>query len=160
MKPLPGQRKKTYRPTQRLFLLLLSNQQILLGGFVDWKAIGGTTVAWGDMSSFADQVKVSFVTISDLENLIESKKPLLLIDARRNTQYNEGHIYGAINLPVSEIEKRRGEIKNTKEIVIYADNELEAFQEATKLFDMKLISASVLRGGLDEWKNKGYALVK
>lgn len=133
---------------------------ILQGGFVDWKSIGERTVTWGDLSSFQDQAKVSFMTLDEFRGVIAKKQPALVIDARRNVFYNEGHIEGSVNIPLAEIEKRRAEVGGSKQIIIYADNEIESFQAAVKLYDMKLLSVNVVRGGLDVWKEKGYETVK
>lgn len=138
----------------------IKKMYLLEGGFVDWKAIGERTVTWGDLASFQDQAKVTFVTLDDFRNIIENKAPAVIVDARRNIFYQEGHIEGAINIPLSDIEKRRNEITSTKNVIIYSDDELESFQAAVKLYDMKLLSAGVVQGGLGAWKNKNYPVVK
>lgn len=133
---------------------------LLQGGFVDWKAIGEATVSWGDISSFTEQSKTSFISIDDFATKLKSGKNVLLIDARKNIYFKEGHIADAINIPLAEVEKRRNEIDISREIIIYSDSELEAFQEAVKLFDLRLVTSKVLKGGLNEWKQRGYVVVK
>lgn len=134
---------------------------ILSEGFIDWKIVGGKTVTWGDITSFTDQAKTTFITVDELKDRIVAKKPIMLVDVRKKISFEEKHIIGSINVPLSEIEKRRNELSNSaREIIFYSEDELESFQASIRLYDANITPSKVLKGGLIEWENKGLKTTK
>lgn len=130
----------------------------LHGGFSGWKAKFYPTVAEGDPASFADQSKVTYVSSDELKNMMEQSSNLLIIDVRKSNQFQQGHLKGAINIFLDELEKRRGEITPGKKIVLYDNDGLWAFKAAVRLFDMSFLDILALSDGLDEWKGRGYEI--
>jgi len=57
--------------------------------------------------------------IASEEAKAKVQKGALLVDVRTPEEFAEGHIKGAINLPVDELEQRKSELKPDAEIVLY-----------------------------------------
>ncbi|MEL3911508.1 rhodanese-like domain-containing protein [Treponema pedis] len=88
-------------------------------------------------TSCAEIITVIDVKGSDLENLNAegTKDTILIIDTRPYTEYKNGHLPNAINIPKSEINTRVNEFEDWKEkpIYVYADTDDDSF-EAAKIF--------------------------
>jgi len=131
----------------------------LAGGITAWKQFYGATVTYGDPKSFIDQAKVSYLDPASLNDAITKKVPVFIVDVRSNKEFQEGHIAGAKNIPIEEIEKRRKEITESK-VVVVGINELQEFQASVQMHDMLLISPFVMRTAMPGWKEKGFQIVK
>ncbi len=131
------------------------NLLVLSGSLAAWKNNNGQTISWGDPTSFVNQSKVTFISLEDAKKSLDEKKPVYWLDVRSADQFSS-RISGAVNIPLGELEKRRNELPLGKEIIVYGATELEGFQAGVKLYDLNILSALVLRGGLAGWKEKGY----
>lgn len=135
------------------------NIVVLAGGMALWKQLVGATVTYGDPKSFVDQSKVAYLDPPSLNDAIQQKVPVYIVDVRSADEYAQGHIEGAKNIPFEELEKRRSEITE-KKIVVVGTNELQEFQAAVQMYDMLLASPFVMRTAIPGWQEKGFALVK
>ncbi|HAI74553.1 MAG TPA: hypothetical protein DCS28_00770 [Candidatus Moranbacteria bacterium] len=136
------------------------NIYYLDGGFADWKNKFNATISDGDPKSFVDQSKVSYIKSDDLKKILEQEKNLLLIDLRNSADFNTGHLPGAINIFLADLEKRKKEITVNKKIILYDSDGLSAFKGAVRLFDLGIFNVLALSDGFDSWNKKGYATVK
>jgi len=58
----------------------------------------------------------------ELKQKIESKANILIIDVRTKEQYAQGHVKGAIFLPLGDLEQRyKDVVPHDKEVVLYCD---------------------------------------
>ncbi|EKE16313.1 MAG: Beta-lactamase protein [uncultured bacterium] len=133
---------------------------ILSGGMAEWKILGGQTVTYGNPNLFSDQSKVDYISQEDLKKKIEQKEPLFILDAREKEIFAKGHLPGAYNIPLYEIERRRLELFSSKQIVVYSDIEIEAFQAAVKLYDTRFITAMILKDGFKKWTENNFEIEK
>jgi rhodanese-related sulfurtransferase len=138
----------------------LKNLLYLEGGFDSWKKKFNPTISGGDPDSFTDQAKVTYLTSDDLKKMMAQEKNLLIIDVRKNAEFNTGHIAGAINIFLNDLEKKRRELSFGKKIILYDNDNLGAFKGAVRLFDLGFMNTLALSDGLATWKIKGYELVK
>lgn len=132
----------------------------LTGGFFSWKNKLSPTVSAGDPNSFTDQSKVNYLNSDQLKEIMPAGSGLCIIDVRKNDAYAQGHLKGAINISLDDLEKRRGEIPLGKKIILYDANGLWAFQGAVRLFDMNILNVYALSDGFDTWTQKGFEIVK
>jgi len=130
----------------------------LEGGLTHWKNEYETTISGGDPYSLADQSKVSYIKSDILKKDIDDKKTPFIIDVRSAEAYSQGHIAGAINIPLENLESRRREIPSGTKIVLCDENGVGAFQGAVRLFDAGILNIYVLSDGLNTWKQKGFEL--
>ena len=80
-----------------------------------------------------------------------------VLDVRPPEEYAAGHLPGAINIPVKELEKRLKELDPKLEVVAYCRGPhcVLAFDAVAKLRQQG-INAHRLDGGLPEWKLEGF----
>jgi hypothetical protein len=58
----------------------------------------------------------------ELKQKIESKADILIIDVRTKEQYAQGHIKGAISVPVADLEQQyKDVVPHDKEVVLYCE---------------------------------------
>ncbi len=136
------------------------NAFYLSGGFIAWKNKANLTVSFGDPNSFIDQSKVNYISSDDLKKITETESDFYVIDVREKSQFNEGHIKNATNIPLNNIEKDRKNIPSDKKIIIYDENTFMAFQAGVRLYDLGFLNVKVLSDGIKTWKEKGYEIIK
>jgi len=76
-------------------------------------------VAAFNTQDFFKSEDYSDVTVNEAWNLIQSKPELVVLDVRTQAEYDDGHIEGAILIPVDEIADRLGELSKDDEILVY-----------------------------------------
>ncbi|GBE16926.1 molybdopterin biosynthesis protein MoeB [bacterium BMS3Abin15] len=133
---------------------------VLTEGVSGWIANGGQVISLGDPNSFIDQSKLTYVSSEDLKSVIDNNYPIYILDVRDQRQFSEGHISGASNIPLNELEKRRGELSIAKEILVYGETELQGFQAGIMLNGLNFHAVNVLSGGFASWKEKGFEIVQ
>ena len=138
----------------------LSNFYFLDGGFANWKSQIYPTISAGDFNSFTDRAKVTFIESDKLKELMGQNKNLLLIDVRKSDEFAGGHLKGAINIFMDDLENKRNQIPVGKQIVVYDNDGQWAYKAAVRLFDLGFFNALSLSDGLDTWKKKNYEVVK
>jgi rhodanese-related sulfurtransferase len=79
-----------------------------------------------------------------------------ILDVRDRNTFNEGHIMGAMPMPIDELVKRAvPSLDKSRDIYVYAANEEEAAQAAQQLRSNGFEHVSQLIGGLAAWKAIG-----
>lgn len=56
----------------------------------------------------------------EIMNIVKNNKNVILLDVRSKQEYDEGHLKGAINIPVYELEYRAEEELKNKQCVLIA----------------------------------------
>ena len=59
------------------------------------------------------------VSVEEASNLIAEKTDLVILDVRTQSEYNDGHIEGAILIPHTELADRLDELDTENEILVY-----------------------------------------
>jgi rhodanese-related sulfurtransferase/predicted transcriptional regulator len=91
------------------------------------------------------------------ELLERAKKGLVVVlDVRPADEFSAGHLPGAINIPIQELEKRLRELPKRKEIIAYCRGPYCLMSyDAVSLLRKKGIKARRLEAGLPEWRAAG-----
>lgn len=55
-------------------------------------------------------------------DFIKSNKDILIIDVRDRKEYRQNHIKGARNIPLDQLDKRKGTLTRKKPIIVYCQN--------------------------------------
>jgi rhodanese-related sulfurtransferase len=79
-----------------------------------------------------------------------------VIDVRPREEYAAGHLPGAVNIPLAELEKQLRELDREKEVVAYCRGPhcVLAFEAVARL-RAKGIEARRLQDGFPEWQVAG-----
>lgn len=91
----------------------------------------------------------------DMDELnIKKDNGAKIVDVRSPQEYEEGHIDGAINIPLYEINNKFDEIINDKnqEIVLYCLSGQRSKNAYKKLVKLGYSNVFNLYGGLENWK--------
>ncbi|MCC6680263.1 MAG: rhodanese-like domain-containing protein [Phycisphaeraceae bacterium] len=87
----------------------------------------------------------------------KTKDKLLVIDVRKPAPYAEGHIPGAINIPMIELKKDDPRLAEAKNIVVYGDGKPDDLLSAAagkKLVAFGYVNVFDFRGGMEEWTGR------
>lgn len=84
--------------------------------------------------------------------------PVQWIDVRSPSEFASGHIPGAINIPMDEIESRLADLRADDPIVLICQGGKRAAM-THGILDKELPNLAVLHGGTDAWAAAGLPLV-
>ncbi|MBU2028338.1 rhodanese-like domain-containing protein [Patescibacteria group bacterium] len=154
-----------YAESSLLAIQMLSENEIanvfyLQGGFSSWKAQYYPTISSGDPNSFVDQSKVKYIKSDKLKELMAQDSQLVIIYLGNAEAFQAGHIQGARNIFLDDLEKAKAKIPLGRKVILYDNNGLWAFMGAVRLYDMGFFNILAMSDGLDGWKNNKFELVK
>ena len=91
------------------------------------------------------------------EVLERARKGLVVVlDVRPAEEYSAGHLPGAVNIPIHELEKRLKELPRRKEVIAYCRGPYCLMSyDAISLLRRKGLKARRLEAGLPEWRAAG-----
>jgi rhodanese-related sulfurtransferase/biotin operon repressor len=92
------------------------------------------------------------------ELLDRARKGLVtVLDVRPPEEFAAGHLPGAVNIPVHELEKRLGELPKRKEVVAYCRGPYCLMSyDAVALLRKRGLKVRRLENGLPEWRAAGF----
>jgi len=95
--------------------------------------------------------------VSAPEVLERARKGLVVVlDVRPAEEYSAGHLPGAVNIPIHELEKRLKELPKRKEVIAYCRGPYCLMSyDAVSLLRRKGLKAKRLEAGLPEWRAAG-----
>lgn len=116
-----------------------------------------------------DRLVTSYLTVKDDLEPIPRKELLVraregsitVLDVRPPEEYSAGHLPGAVNVPIADLEKRLSELDPDQEIVAYCRGPycVLAFEAVARL-RKKGLTARRLEEGFPEWKSAGLPVEK
>jgi len=81
---------------------------------------------------------------------------VVVLDVRPSEEYAAGHLPGAVNIPIHELEKRLKELPRRKEVIAYCRGPYCLMSyDAVALLRKKGLKARRLEAGLPEWRSAG-----
>ncbi|SFE22357.1 Rhodanese-related sulfurtransferase [Paenibacillus algorifonticola] len=97
-----------------------------------------------------------FAPVSGLRNLTPQQfkseyKGNKLVDVRESHEFKGGHITGAVNIPLSQLSKRLGEIPQERQVYLYCQSGMRSKQAAMLLSRSGYSQLAHLRGGILTW---------
>lgn len=89
--------------------------------------------------------------------LDDDDERVVLLDVRPSRRYEQGHIPGAINIPLPELQRRDARLAGADRIIVYAgDGHSGLGAAATKrLIELRYRDVYHFRGGLATWQAQG-----
>ena len=124
-------------------------------------ALGKTGAAY--LAEVERTVRLYFAAKDDLEPvparelLDRAKRGLVtVLDVRPPEEFAAGHVPGAVNIPVHELEKRLAELPKRREVVAYCRGPYCLMSyDAVALLRKKGLKARRLQDGMPEWRVAG-----
>ena len=107
----------------------------------------------GGKSSFAK------LSVQDYQNqFVESKTPHTLIDVRTQSEFKNGHIPGAVNIPLDKLRGRLDDISSKKAVVVVCATGSRSASAARMLAKTGRTDIHNLQGGTMRWASQGNPL--
>ena len=106
-------------------------------------------------SFHGDGSELDAIDAEELQELIRSGS-VTLLDVRPEQEFTSGHLPGALNIPVEELQERLRELPQGQTIVAYCRGPFCALSEdAVKLLREQGLEAIRFNSGYPEWKASG-----
>lgn len=74
-----------------------------------------------------------------------------VIDVREIHEYKRGHLKGAVNIPLSQLQQRMGELPKDRTVYLYCQSGMRSKQAAKLLRRNGYAEVVDLRGGIVSW---------
>jgi rhodanese-related sulfurtransferase len=99
------------------------------------------------------------ITVQEARSLIEDKPYLVILDVRTASEYEDGHIEGAINIPVQELSAHLDELSREDELLVYCRTGNRSKQAVDILQDVGFTKIYHMNAGITGWIEAGYPVV-
>jgi len=96
------------------------------------------------------------VTPAKAKEMMDSNKDMVILDV--SPLYDQGHLTGAISIPVAQLEMRINELDKMKPILVYCHTDEASKQGADILVKNGFKTVYRLQGNYDAWVNAGVIL--
>ncbi|HAX72928.1 MAG TPA: hypothetical protein DCY20_05340 [Firmicutes bacterium] len=106
--------------------------------------------------AYANLKDVPIIEGNEVDQFIEKYPNVLIIDVRDNREYKEGHIKGAINIPLKDINQKIDEIKslNPQSILLYCKTGKRSAEARNLLNKAELKDTYIINKGLQNYKGE------
>ncbi|MCM3624814.1 rhodanese-like domain-containing protein [Brevibacillus borstelensis] len=111
-------------------------------------------LGWFVYSRFAPVKGVKNVKADELKTLITNNSKKLLVDVREPSEYRNGYIPGAINIPLSQLKGRIKDIPTDKDIFLYCQSGMRSKQASRILSKKGFPNVTNLQGGILAWNGR------
>ena len=101
--------------------------------------------------------------MEDLLEMFENKERFKLVEVLAKEEYDKGHIPGAINIPLDELETlAKQKLRKTDTIVVYCASYAchASTKAARRLLDLGYQHILDFKGGKRWWQHSGFELKK
>jgi rhodanese-related sulfurtransferase len=120
---------------------------VLQGGMPAWKQSGYTT----ESIERIPRGSIQSIRAPALKQMLAARKDLLLVDVRSEYLYKEGHIEGAVNIPMHRLSSSYAEIPLDRTLVLVDDRGFRTFLAGSYL-ELKGYRVMRLFGGMQDWQ--------
>ncbi len=142
---------KSKKAAKKADALGYKNILIYSEGFPVWEEKGNKIVPGPD---YAKKIETKKVKPSDLKALIDAGNgDAVIVDVRDESEFREGHIPTAINIPVETFALRSETLPKEKKIIVYCNTGGRSYTAYRKL--MKLAYPTIAQTLFADWKEAG-----
>ncbi|HED37713.1 MAG TPA: metalloregulator ArsR/SmtB family transcription factor [Ignavibacteria bacterium] len=100
------------------------------------------------------------VSIKELRLKMKSNN-IILLDVRPKEEYLNGHLPGAVSIPLSELKSKLKNLSGGKEIIAYCRGKYCVMApEAVNLLNKKGIKSTILQDDINSWRFAGFKIEK
>jgi sulfur-carrier protein adenylyltransferase/sulfurtransferase len=103
--------------------------------------------------------QVPEIDVERARELVEGGDPPVLVDVRERNEWNQGHIPGAVLIPLGELEARIEEAApdRSRPVILYCASGNRSARAARTLAELGYEDAVNVAGGFNDWAARGYA---
>ena len=133
-----------------------TNLTVYAEGMPVWEEKGMSIYAG---PNYEKKVETSKLKPQELKAMMDSKPgTLTIVDVRDKSEFDEGHIPGAINIPVATFALQSGVLEKDKRIVVYCNSGGRSYNAYRKL--QKLAYPNINQVIFADWEFDGLPVVK
>jgi rhodanese-related sulfurtransferase len=99
------------------------------------------------------------VTVNEAWDLIQNEPDLVVLDVRTQPEYDDGHIEGAILIPVAELPDRLGELSTDDEILVYCRSGNRSSTAVGVMGENGFSKVYHMNEGMNGWLSEGLPVV-
>lgn len=133
-----------------------TNITIYSDGFPVWEEKAMPITAGSDYSR---KIETTRLNPEELKQLIDSgSKDTVVVDVRDESEYKEGHIPAAINIPVETFAVKSEVLPKEKKIIVYCNTGGRSYTAYRKL--IKLAYPKIYQTLFSDWKEGGFQVEK
>lgn len=146
---------ETQREGNFIFYRVASDQVLQIWDLL--KSLGFERMAALDklVDDFRNQKNIlESISIETLLERMESGK-VLVVDVRPESEFQNGHIAGAVSIPIEQLKKKLASLPKSKQIIAYCRGPFCVYaDEAVELLKKNKFNAIRLNEGFPEWKHR------
>jgi rhodanese-related sulfurtransferase len=108
--------------------------------------------------AYEKKVETTILKPQELKAILDSKPTTVtLVDVRDSKEFSEGHIAGAINIPVEAFAAGSGVLEKDKQIIVYCNSGGRSYNAYRKL--QKLAYPNIRQAIYEDWKDEKLPVV-
>ncbi len=111
------------------------------------------------MFSFLRRLGGPQIDVEDLDALM-AQGAIRVLDVREDSEFRNGHLRGAIHIPVKRLPDRVARLKHDKPYAVICQSGSRSRSATAYLVDQGFEGAVSVRGGTGAWARSGRALVR
>jgi rhodanese-related sulfurtransferase len=100
------------------------------------------------------------VTVAEAKALIDEKPGMVILDVRTPSEFDDGHLEGAINISVDTLEGRLEELDRDDEILVYCRTGNRSASAVEILKGADFLKVYHMDEGITGWLAAGYPVVE
>ena len=147
---------KSKKAAQFAASLGYSNLMVYAEGMPVWEEKGMSIYAG---PNYEKKIETSKLKPQELKTLMDSKPTTLtIVDVRDKSEYDQGHIPGAINIPAATFALQSGVLEKDKRIIVYCNSGGRSYNAYRKL--QKMAYPNINQVIFADWEFDGLPVVK
>ncbi|MFV8828815.1 rhodanese-like domain-containing protein [Alkalihalobacterium sp. APHAB7] len=95
--------------------------------------------------------QIGEITTTELKTKMKTDDNAVFIDVREIDEYEEAHVEGMTNIPLSRLANEYAQLPQGQEIVIFCRSGNRSMQAANFLFDQGYTKVTNVSGGILSW---------
>ncbi|AZN38719.1 rhodanese-like domain-containing protein [Paenibacillus albus] len=111
-------------------------------------------IVWFAYTRFGPTKGLRTLKDAEFRSKLETVPDALLIDVREPAEFNSGAIPGALNIPLSQLGQRIGEIPKERELLLYCRSGMRSKTAARMLSRGGYRHINHLQGGISAWSGR------
>ena len=100
------------------------------------------------------------ITVEQAKDLFQNINLSTVLDVRTVQEFDRGHIEGAINIPVDELQDRLEELDRSDDILVYCKSGIRSSQAVKILAENGFSMVYNMLGGIEAWIQAEYPLTR
>jgi sortase A len=102
---------------------------------------------------------VENISVGEVYDIITSGgEDYIILDVRKLEEFNQGHLEGAVHIPVDELEGRLDELSEDEPIIVYCKSGGRSKTASNLLIENGFTQIYNMSGGILDWEQEGYPI--